>query len=326
MTVTLERQAPHTAAPAPIRAPRLDVLADVPHAIPYQGSKRALAHAIIPLLPDDTTTLYEPFAGSAAVSVAAMHARRVGSVQISDANEPLVALWSYLLTAPQALADGYEQLWYDQLDDPRAYYNRVRDTFNQTHSPVHFLYLLARCVKAAVRYNQRGEFNQGADQRRLGAKPHAMRDRLQRTSAVMRHTTACAGDYRPVLLGAAASDVVYMDPPYEGVSQARDTRYLQGLRRTEFEQTLGEAVRIGVSFMVSYDGTTGGKQYGAPLDPGLGMAHLHLCAGRSSQSTLNGAADETTESLYLSPALVDRLGGAKAAHARLVPEPINALW
>src|SRR5687767_7424171 len=53
---------------------RLQVLAGVPHAIPYQGSKRALAHAIVPLLPADIDALVEPFCGSAAVAVGALYA------------------------------------------------------------------------------------------------------------------------------------------------------------------------------------------------------------------------------------------------------------
>jgi len=43
----------------------------VPHPIPYQGSKRNLAKYILPFFPQDVGTLFEPFAGSAAISIAA---------------------------------------------------------------------------------------------------------------------------------------------------------------------------------------------------------------------------------------------------------------
>ena len=39
-----------------------------PHVIPYQGSKRLLGPMIASLFDADDETLYEPFAGSAAIS------------------------------------------------------------------------------------------------------------------------------------------------------------------------------------------------------------------------------------------------------------------
>ena len=43
----------------------------VPHPIPYQGSKRNLASAILDYFPEHVYTLVEPFAGSAAMTLAA---------------------------------------------------------------------------------------------------------------------------------------------------------------------------------------------------------------------------------------------------------------
>lgn len=39
------------------------------------------------------------------------------------------------------------------------------------------------------------------------------------------------------------------------------------------------------------------------------LKHLNIHTGRSSQATLSGYNYETVESLYLSPALVERLNG-----------------
>ncbi len=287
---------------------RLPGLADVPHAIPYQGSKRLLAHAIVPLLPPDTARLLEPFAGSAAVSIAARHLGIGTTAEISDINAPLIALWRAILDDPTALADAYEQLWTEQLADPRAWYDQVRATFNTTHEPRHLLYLLARCVKAAVRYNRDGEFNQAADARRLGARPAAMRQRLVATAATLAGCQVATRDYAEALASARPTDVVYMDPPYQGVTTTRDHRYVAGLSRDSFIAALDAAVARETSFIVSYDGTSGDRAYGSPLASRLGLVHLHVDAGRSSQATLNGIAARTIESLYLSPALVSRLG------------------
>lgn len=300
------------AEPIDVRPRKLPALDGVPHVIPYQGSKRALAHVIVPLIPDDVSTMYEPFAGSAAVAIATAYAGKTRAIEISDINEPLMRLWDRIINDPVELANDYERLWNEQLDDPRSYYLKIRVEFNASQEPHYLLYLLARCVKAAVRYNKNGEFNQGADNRRLGARPHSMRKRIAQTSATMAGATAQSGDYAPVLVTAGKDDVVYMDPPYEGVTNVADHRYMAGLNRAEFVAVLGEAVKQDVSFMISYDGMLGSKRYGTPLPGKLDLLHLHLHAGRSSQSTLAGTSDLTVESLYLSPALVTRLGGRTA--------------
>lgn len=295
---------------------RLAGLADVPHALPYQGSKRQLAHVIVPLLPTDTDRLLEPFAGSAAVAIAARHLRVGRTAEISDINEPLMRLWQRVLAEPGALADDYEQLWLAQLADPRAYYDLVRVRFNETGEPHCLLYLLARCVKAAVRYNREGGFNQGPDKRRLGARPERMRARLIATAHALAGCRAYCADYADVLADAEPPDVVYLDPPYQGVSQARDHRYMAGLPREGFVARLREAVAGGTSFVLSYDGMsrdrTGDRAYGEPLPGDLGLLHLHVDAGTSAQATLHGRRARTLESLYLSPALVTRLGGPAA--------------
>jgi len=308
----------------PLMPQRLAGLANAPHALPYQGSKRHLAHAIVRLLPLDTARLLEPFAGSAAVAIAARHLGIGRTAEISDVNEPLIGLWQAILDDPLALAADYERLWSQQLGDPRGFYQEMRARFNATHEPHHLLYLLARCVKAAVRYNRDGDFNQGADNRRLGARPAAMRTRLVETSRTLAGSRAFTADYAGVLRAAEPDDVVYMDPPYQGVTAVRDRRYVAGLPREQFLRELQAAVDRGVSFLLSYDGTSGDRRYGEQLPDELNLLHLNLSGGRSSQGTLNGVDARTVEALYLSPAAARRLGGPDAVVSRL--GRVSPLW
>lgn len=279
----------------------------VPHPFPYQGSKRALAPAVLAFLPRDTGALVEPFAGSAAVSIAARHASLARTAVIGDVNAPLMALWRRILDDPHRLADAYERLWDAAAADPKAFFFRTRAEFNRTREPALLLYLLNRIVKGSVRYSKTGDFNQSADNRRLGARPDTVRGRLVRTAATMAGTVVRTGPYEEHLTGAGRPDVVYLDPPYQGVTNTADHRYLAGLARTDFERALRAANDASVSYIVSYDEVRADNKYGEPLDPSLGLSHLHLAAGRSAQSTLGGGRDVTTESLYLSPALVARL-------------------
>ena len=61
---------------------------NVPHPIPYQGSKRHIALEILRYFPPDAQRLIEPFAGSAAVSLAAAYYRRAQSFTLNDINAP----------------------------------------------------------------------------------------------------------------------------------------------------------------------------------------------------------------------------------------------
>lgn len=280
----------------------------VPHPIPYQGSKRHLAQTILRYLPTDSYRLVEPFAGSAALSLAAASTRHVERFVLNDINIPLMMLWNQIINQPEHLAKYYEQLWQAQQGRERRYYDLVRTRFNRTHQPYYFLYLLARCVKAAVRYNANGEFNQSPDNRRKGRQPTAMRSDIQKASALLKGKAQLhAGDYRSVLAQVMPGDVVYLDPPYQGVCANRDPRYIEGIKGDEFITELEHLNQRQIAFILSYDGRTGNKTFGRPLPVSLDLLQIELNAGRSSQATLLGREVITYESLYLSPALVKRI-------------------
>jgi DNA adenine methylase len=280
----------------------------IPHPIPYQGSKRGLAPTILGMMPRGEWRLVEPFAGSAAISLAAAYERRASTFWLNDAHAPLIALWNMILDEPQNLSRKYSRLWREQTGRERQYFDKVRARFNRDHQPADFFYLLARCVKAAIRYNAAGEFNNTPDNRRRGARPDEMRCRIMGASVLLagRTTTTCT-DYRAVLDDCCERDLVYMDPPYQGVSNKRDNRYAPRVVHDEFCECLGELNRRKIMYIVSYDGRTGEKRYGERLPASLGLEHLEICAGRSTQATLLGRDHLTYESLYLSGPLASAL-------------------
>lgn len=280
----------------------------IPHPIPYQGSKRKLAKTILACFPQDTNRLIEPFAGSAAITLAAAYCAQAQSFVLNDLNSALIELWQLIINCPNKIAHAYEKLWNEQHDHERAFYDKVRAQFNKTHRPDYFLYLLVRCVKSAVRYNMQGEFNQSPDNRRKGTRPATMTTNISTASQLLKgKTLLTADDYKRVVLEATPADLVYMDPPYQGVSGKRDQRYIEGLVFDEFVETLDLLNMRQISFLVSYDGRTGAKQHGKPLPDCLKLTQIELEAGKSSQATLLGRSAKTVESLYLSAALVARL-------------------
>lgn len=281
---------------------------DVPHPIPYQGSKRNIAYAILSYIPKDADRLIEPFAGSAAITIAAATQKKAKYFIINDINAALIGLLNQIINDPVHIADSYRQLWNEQIGHEREFYDEIRDKFNKTQRPDYFLYLLARCVKAAIRYNSIGEFNQSPDNRRKGTHPDRMRQHILGTSKLLKGKATLEDlDYRDILKLATKKDVIYMDPPYQGVCGGRDSRYYQDVSFNEFIKTLSELNEMGISYILSYDGRNDLKTYGKPIPEDLKLKHIEIQAGRSTQATLLGHSANTFESLYISPALITRI-------------------
>jgi len=278
----------------------------IPHPIPYQGSKRRLATLILSYAPERVATMYEPFAGSAAMTLAAAARNVAARYVIGDSLDPLASLWKAIIEDPKQLADDYEAVWEAQKENPRDHYLQVRSEYNRSHQPVHLLYLMARCVKNAVRFNAYGEFNQSADHRRTGMNPQKMRQQILGASKILskRCRVQCA-DYADLMQEATSKDLVYMDPPYQGVSGVRDPRYHQQLNLGKLIDNLERLNIRGVPYLLSFDGRLGDKEYGQELPKSLNLTRVLVNTGRSSQATLNGDTAETVESVYLSPGLGD---------------------
>lgn len=277
----------------------------LPHPVPYQGSKRRLAARILAATGGRRfDRLYEPFAGSAAITIAAADAGLARRFVIADSLAPLVGLWRQIIAEPQAIADGYERVWSQQHAEGPGHFGRIRREFNRDGDPAKLLYLLARCVKNSPRFNRRGDFNQSADLRRAGTAPARMRREIAGASRLLRHRTSQAcDDFEATLRAAGGGDLVYLDPPWQGTCTGADRRYHAWPGRERVIEVLADLNRRRVPWILSYDGRHGSRRYGPPLPDSLGAARIELRAGRSSQATLHGRAATTIESLYVSRAL-----------------------
>lgn len=284
----------------------------VPHPIPYQGSKRRLAAAILSHVPTGRyARLVEPFAGSAAVTLAAASRKVFASYVIGDALEPLIRLWKTVIDDPTETADQYSRLWHREREKPIDAYYEIRSEFNADRCPVKLLYLLARCVKNAVRFNPAGEFNQSPDKRRKGTRPQLMKAELFAAHRILAgRCQALTGDFFPLFLSAQEGDFFYLDPPYQGTTEGRDQRYFAGVSRARMIDALTILNEKCIPFIFSYDGSCGERNYGDPL-PSTIARRVLLDVGRSSQATLNGRDEVTIESLYVSHSIpTSRKGSA----------------
>ena len=160
-------------------------------------------------------------------------------------------------------------------------------------------------MKNAIRFNAKsGNFTQSRDKRRLGMKPEKMASAILGVSVLLKgKTEVVSGDWIKTVSGAGPEDFIYMDPPYLGTTVGKDKRYVEGLPQDRLIDGLADLRRRNIRFALSYDGMTGGKEYGPPLPDTLGLTRLLLHAGKSSQATLVGRSEETVESLYITPDL-----------------------
>lgn len=280
-----------------------------PHIVQYQGSKRKLAAQILQFMPAKFDRLIEPFSGMAAISIATAMESRADSYILNDLNKPLVNMLKEAIENPKTLVDEYRKVWNEQFsygDNHVEHFYVVRDRFNEGQkTPANLLYLVARCVKGAVRYGANGKFNQSPDKRRHGTNPDTLEHNVYAISRLLKGKTSFfALDYHDVFEMARPGDLVYMDPPYQGVTNVRDNRYFSGVPFDEF----AEAIRIlnnkHVDYLISYDGLCGGKEYGEDLPESLGCKKIMLNAGLSSQALLLGKKATTFEALYLSESLI----------------------
>lgn len=277
----------------------------LPHPIPYQGSKRSLAPLIDLYIPASIETWYEPFAGSAAMTLWAASKNTAKTYVIGEILAPMAELWRFIIEQPEMTSQRYADIWHGQTVADENYFNVIRERYNQSRDPVVLLYLICRCVKNAIRFNSKsGNFTQSRDKRRLGMHPDRMAAAIFGASNILKgRTTVVNGDWQHTIAPARSCDFIYMDPPYLGTTIGRDKRYVQGLGRDLLTKGLADLRQRDVRFALSYDGMTGGKEYGPPLPESLGLTRLLLHAGKSSQATLVGRSEETVESLYLSPGL-----------------------
>lgn len=280
----------------------------VPHIVQYQGSKRILAPQILNFLPHRFNRLIEPFAGMAAITIAVAKQKRTQSFIINDINSPLINVLRSAIETPNELIEKYSVVWNMQFVYPQGsveHYYKIREDFNNgDQSAENMLYLLARCVKGAVRYGSNGLFNQSPDKRRNGTSPITLRKNVIEISSILKGKALFySKDYQEILNMATCGDIVYLDPPYQGVCSTRDNRYFSGIKYDDFVCAIDKLNQRNIDFVISYDGKCGDKTYGNDLPRDLNLKKVLLRAGLSSQSLLLGKKETTFESLYISRGL-----------------------
>lgn len=228
--------------------------------VKWVGGKRQLLSVIEPLLPKRLSLYCEPFLGGGAVLFARQPARAV----VNDLNRDLINLYEVIRDQVDALAADLGK--HENTPD---YFYQIRDLDRdperyQALSPVEkasrFLYLNKTCYNGLFRVNASGAFNAPFGSYK---NPNIVNEPVLRAVSAYFNAariTFFSRDFQQVLEELPRGAFVYLDPPYDPVSQtASFTGYSKGGFGREEQLRLKECCdslnRRGIRFLLSNSAT-----------------------------------------------------------------------
>lgn len=193
----------------------------------WAGGKRRLVPYLAQLIPLPAERLVEPFAGSAALSLAL--AASVESLWLNDLNPELINVFRQLKEHPSRLIDRTKDL-FDPVNNTAEVYYQLRNVFNMSHDGLEraalFLYLNRHGYNGLCRFNTAGEFNVPFGRYNM---PYFPARELQEAASILTKADISMLDFEDVLDRCVPGDVVYCDPPYVPLSDtASFTDYSPG--------------------------------------------------------------------------------------------------
>lgn len=176
--------------------------------IKWAGGKRWLYQKIHNLLPREFNNYIEPFFGGGAFFYS-FEAKLSGYA--GDLNKNLISCHQKLKDNPKELFEKVSELIASHSDEQ---YYQIRDEYNASHQPDHFLYLNRTCFNGIYRENRNGDFNVPAGKRHTGSLFNYNLDDFLSLSEKLKNMQLINGDFRSTLSYAGAKDFIYIDPPY----------------------------------------------------------------------------------------------------------------
>jgi len=219
--------------------------------IKTHGIKTKILPWILSHVPSDYEVYYEPFMGSGVVGFNIKPAHAV----FADTNRHVIAFYEALKYGdiePDGVRDFLEREGEKLRDSDGSYYYEVRERFNESWSPMDFLFLVRSCFNGVMRFNKSGKFN-------VPFCKNPKRFSIAYITKIVNQVKSvfelihdhdwkflCQG-FSDTLIEPCRLDLVYCDPPYLG----RNTGYYDGWTLEE-EQCLFESLSKGkYKFMLS---------------------------------------------------------------------------
>lgn len=226
----------------------------------WVGGKRQLLPSIVPLLPQNYKTYVEPFLGGGAL----LFATQPKVALVNDVNEELINVY-------QIVKNNVEDLisLLKTYDNSSETFYRIRGldrdiekyvSLSAVEMAARIIYLNKTCFNGLFRVNRKGQFNVPFGEYK---KPNIVNESVLRGASEYFNSvdiTFTSKDYLSVLESVPSDSFVYLDPPYDPVSEtASFTGYAKGgFSRDEQVKLRDACVALddtGIKFMLSNSAT-----------------------------------------------------------------------
>lgn len=228
--------------------------------VKWVGGKRQILDKIQKYVPKNITTYYEPFVGGGAVLFDIQPSKAV----VNDINSELINLYQIIKDNVEDLIEDLkkhkneEDYFYQvrELDRDKARYSLLTPIERASR----VIFLNKTCYNGLFRVNRAGEFNTPFGNYK---NPNIVNE--ETLKAVSKYfnkanITFLNKDYEEVLKGARKGAFVYLDPPYDPVSDtASFTGYDKGGfnrdEQTRLKRTCDKLNEKGIKFLLSNSAT-----------------------------------------------------------------------
>ena len=226
----------------------------------WVGGKRQLLPSIVPRIPKSYSTYVEPFLGGGAL----LFATQPKVALVNDVNEELINVY-------QVVKDDVEELvsLLKTYDSSSETFYRIRGldrdvekyaSLSDVERAARIIYLNKTCFNGLFRVNRKGQFNVPFGKYK---KPNIVNESVLRGVSKYFNSvdiTFISKDYLSVLESIPSDSFVYLDPPYDPVSEtANFTGYAKGGFRRDEQVKLRDACvaldDMGIKFMLSNSAT-----------------------------------------------------------------------
>lgn len=232
----------------------------------WAGGKRALLPKILPLIPDFNGTYIEPFLGAGAVFFSQAKEQKK---LLNDFNSDLVEVYEVIRDKPEQLLKTLRTFKNEKSifleirawdRDPQ--YKKLK---SKVQRAARFIYLNKTCFNGLYRVNSKGFYNVPFGNSKnpdfiAEANIKAVSLFLNQRNEDGLINEFLTGDYRNATKKATNNDFVYLDPPYDPISETSAFVSYQktGFNRDDQEELRDELIRLtklGVPVLLSNSAT-----------------------------------------------------------------------
>lgn len=277
----------------------------------WTGGKRQLLPQLLPRLPRQIATYYEPFVGGGALFFALANAGRFKHAVIGDTNAELVNCYLQV-------RDKHEAVLAELRKHARAHCEKhfyaQREILIGNYGPAgaaRLIYVNRTCFNGLYRVNKLGQFNVSFGRYE---KPRIVdAEGIERASWALQDVEIVHRDFAEIVEHSRTGDAIYFDPPYIPASKSANFAAFQkdgfGIADQErLARSFGAAAKRGAHVLLSNSDTAESRRIFSV--PGFSVEVVGARRAINSDSSKRGAVGEILVSV---PAMVVKKKSGRAA-------------